>query len=344
MTTGRLCTSLAIIFASLISAPYLAQAQTPDPVPTFQLPPVIVTAQKEPAGAQDLPVSLTTFTEQTVRNSAARIVSDLIAPNVSFTEFTARKLSNPRFRGIGASPANPAVATYFDGVPQFNTNSSSIDLIDVGQVEFVRGPQSALFGRNSIGGLINVTSARPSLSGWTGSLSVPLANFSSREVRGNVAGPVVDGTLGISAAIQYGQREGFTVNDLTGNDIDSREAFSAKGQVLWTPNRTWETRVIVNGERARDGDYALNDLSAVRFEPFEVARDYEGFTNRDLFSTTALITRTGKSVTFMSTTGVVDWSTHDSTDLDYTPLPLVTRAASSIASTLWRATAPKTAS
>ncbi len=107
-----------------------------------------------------------------MRDSGATIVSDLFAPNVYFTEFTARKLSNPRFRGIGASPANPAVATYFDGVPQFNTNSSSIDLIDVGQVEFVRGPQSALFGRNSIGGLINVTSARPSLSGWTGSLSV----------------------------------------------------------------------------------------------------------------------------------------------------------------------------
>ena len=56
-----------------------------------------------------------------------------------------------------------------------------------------------------------------------------------------------------------------------------------------------------------------------------MARDYEGFTNRDLFSTTALITRTGKSFTFMSTTGVVDWSTHDSTDLDYTPLPLTVR-------------------
>ena len=77
MTTGRLWTSLVIIFASLISAPGLARAQTPDPVATFQLPPLIVTAQKEPAGAQDLPVSLTTFTEQSLRNADARIVSDL---------------------------------------------------------------------------------------------------------------------------------------------------------------------------------------------------------------------------------------------------------------------------
>src|SRR5688572_29493802 len=325
MTSCRLCMSLAIIFAASVSAPSLAQAQTPDPVATFQLPPLIVTAQKEPAGAQDLPISLTTFTEQSLRNADAKIVSDLIAPNVYFTEFTARKLSNPRFRGIGSSPANPAVATYFDGVPQFNTNSSSIDLIDVGQVEFVRGAQSALFGRNSIGGLINVTSARPSLSGWTGSLSVPFANFSSREVRGNVAGPVIDGTLGVSAAIQYGQRDGFTVNDLTGNDIDSREAFSAKGQVLWTPNRTWETRVIVNGERARDGDYALSDLAGLRANPYHVMHDFEGHTDRDIFGTTILNRYQGARVSVSSTTGFLKWTTEDATDLDYTPLPLIVR-------------------
>ena len=145
------------------SEPRRAQApssQSGQPAATFQLPTLIVTAQKEAAEAQDLPVSLTTVAQPTLRDTGASIVSDLFAPNVYFTEFTARKLSNPRFRGIGASPANPAVATYFDGVPQLNTNSSSIDLLDVGQVEFVRGPQSALFGRNSIGGLINVTSAQ----------------------------------------------------------------------------------------------------------------------------------------------------------------------------------------
>jgi iron complex outermembrane receptor protein len=304
-------------------APNLAQAQAP--AAAFQLPPLIVTAQKESAPAQELPVSLSTFTDQTVRNSGATVVSDLFAPNVYFTEFSARKLSNPRFRSIGASPANPAVATYFDGVPQFNTNSSSIDLLDVGQVEFVRGPQSALFGRNAIGGLINVTSARPSLSGWTGGLSVPFGNSSLREVRGNVAGPVVDGKLAVAAAMQYGQRDGFTVNDITGNDVDSREAFSAKGQILWTPMRSWETRVIINGERARDGDYALSDLAGLRANPFHTMRDFEGHTNRDIFGTTVLSRHEGSRFSVSSTTGFLKWKTEDATDLDYTPLPLIVR-------------------
>jgi iron complex outermembrane receptor protein len=290
------------------------------------LPTIIVTAQKEAAEAQDLPVSVTTFTQQMLRDRRADVVSDLFAPNVYFNEFTARKLSNPRFRGIGSSPANPAVTTYFDGVPQLNTNSSSVELIDIAQVEFVRGPQSALFGRNAIGGLINVTSVRPPLTGWTGSLHVPFANFSSREVRGSVGGPVIDGKLGVAGAIQFGRRDGFTVNDVTGNPIDDRSAFSAKGQVLWTPSSAWETRVIVSGEHARDGDYALSDLGGLRLNPYHAAHDFEGHTDRDIIGTTILNRYQGSRVAVSSTTGFLQWKTEDETDLDYTPLPLIRRS------------------
>jgi len=317
--------SLAALLCSSVASAQSAANQSAQSTPTFQLPTVIVTAQKEAADPQRLPVSLTPVTESTLRNAGIDIVSDAFAPNVYFSEFTARKLSNPRFRGIGASPANPAVATYFDGVPQLNTNSSSIDLMDVGQIEFVRGPQSALFGRNAIGGLINVTSVRPSLAGWTGSVSVPFANHSSRDVRGSIAGPVVANTLGVAVAMQYGQRDGFTVNDLTGNDLDSRSAFSAKGQLLWTPTSHWETRVIVTGERARDGDYALSDLAGLRSSPFHTSRDFEGHTYRNIFGTTVLNRMEGARVNVSSTTGFLRWDTEDLTDLDYTPLSLLRR-------------------
>ena len=217
----------------------------------------------------------------------------IFAPNVTFTEFTARKLSNPRFRGIGSSPGNPAVTTFVDGVPQLNSNSSSVELLDIDQIEFVRGPQSALFGRNTLGGLINVTSRRPGLGKWTGQMSVPFGNFSSWDIRGNASGPLIADTLSASGAFSYAERDGFTVNDVTGNDLDSRGAFTGKGQLLWKPASKWEARLIVSGERARDGDYALNDLAALRENPFHSSRDYEGFTNRDIFGTTIQAEHTG---------------------------------------------------
>src|SRR5262245_64197400 len=169
-----LCFGITVFLSPLVLAQSNSQQGT-QPAAAFQLPPVIVTAQKEPADAQALPLSLTPVPKPTLQNAGVAIVSEagVYAPNVSFTEFTARKLSNARFRGVGASPANPSITTFFDGVPQLNSNTSSIDLVDVDQIEFVRGPQSALFGRNALGGLINVTSVRPSLSTWSGNFSVP---------------------------------------------------------------------------------------------------------------------------------------------------------------------------
>jgi iron complex outermembrane recepter protein len=304
------------------SAASAANAQQP---PRVTVPPVTVTAQKEPADAQRLPLSVTTVLSDALAAGTLG-VGDLgiYAPNTYFTDFTARKLSNPRFRGIGTSPANPGITTYIDGVPQFNTNSSSTDLLDIEQVEFVRGPQSALFGRNALGGVINISSARPSLAKWSGRAFVPFGSEDLREVRASASGPLGrEVALGLSFA--HAQREGYTRNIVTGNDLDSREGTSAKAQLLWVPASNWEARVIVNGERARDGDYALNDLATLRATPHEAARDFEGFTDRDVFSTTVLTRREGAKIAFSTTTGFVRWTTEDETDLDYTPLPLVTR-------------------
>ena len=214
-------------------------------------------------------------------NAGITIVRDaaIYAPNTHFTDFTARKLSNARFRGIGSSPANPGITTYFDGVPQLNSNTSSIDLLDVEQIEFVRGPQSALFGRNTLGGVINVVE-RAAVARRTGrgAFVVPLANFDARDLRAQRVRAAGGRPASAPASpFRYGQRDGFTRNVVTGNDVDYREAFPGKGQVLWTPSSIWETRVIVSGERARDGDYALSDLGgAARPNPFEIARRLRG--------------------------------------------------------------------
>ena len=127
--------SLAALL-SLAIGPVVVSAQAP---PQVTLPTVTVTAQKEPADPQQLPVSLSLVPLEAVWNGGMTTIGDasIYAPNTYFSDFTARKLSNPRFRGIGSSPANPAITTNIDGVPQLNSNSSSIELLDVSQVEFL---------------------------------------------------------------------------------------------------------------------------------------------------------------------------------------------------------------
>jgi iron complex outermembrane receptor protein len=321
--SGMVRSLVVLVLAAL--APTAAFAQT-NQSPSIVLPTVIVTAEKEASDIKDVPASVTAVTAATINDAGLRAISDAVifAPNSVFTEFTARKVSNARFRGIGSSPANPAITTYLDGVPQLNSNSSNIELLDVSQIEFVRGPQSPLFGRNTLGGIVNVTTARPSMSEWTGSAIVPFGNSGLWEARGHVSGPVGDKVaIGVAAGKQ--QRDGFTENTITGNKLDSRDGTFAKAQALFLPNANWEARVIYAYERDRDGDYALGDLSAIRIAPFHVARDHEGFTNRDINNTTVNIRGTGQNFAIESTTGFVTWKTEDDTDLDYTPLPLATR-------------------
>ncbi|MCU0784481.1 MAG: TonB-dependent receptor [Verrucomicrobia bacterium] len=291
------------------------------------LPPVFVTAQKEITDAQNTPLSVSAVTAQTIEDAKINSVRDasIYAPNVVMTDFSARKLSNPRFRGLGASPNNPAVTTYYDGVPQFSATSSSIELLDVEQIEFVRGPQGALFGRNTVGGLININSTRPSLKDWVASATGTYGNYDLWDGRASVSAPMVEDKLGFGVGFGWSSREGYTKNDVTGHDLDSREAFFGKGQLLWLPTERWEVRLLLTGEQARDGDYALGDLTAIRARPHHVARNFEGFTRRDLIAPTLLANYFGERVDFSLITGGVWWKTADETDLDYTPAPLGTR-------------------
>jgi iron complex outermembrane receptor protein len=217
------------------------------------------------------------------------------------------------------------VTTYIDGVPQLNTNSSSLELIDINQIEFARGPQSALWGRNTVGGLIAIASRAPARDAWTGEVTAPFGTKALRDVRGSVSGPVVSDRLSVGLAAGYSARDGYTVNDVTGHTLDDRSATFGKVQLLFTPGASWDARLIVNAERARDGDYALQDLAALRQNPFHSSRNFEGFTHRDVVAPTFLLSHRGSSIDLSSTTGLVRWKTHDQTDLDYSALPLITR-------------------
>ena len=109
---------------------------------------VTVTAQKESEPALAIPLSVTEVSDSSIMNAdiqAVKAAADY-SPNTFINEFTARALSNPYFRGIGGSPTNPGVTTVIDGVPQLNSYSSSIELTDVGQIEFVRGRKGPCTG------------------------------------------------------------------------------------------------------------------------------------------------------------------------------------------------------
>lgn len=327
----------AALCGLLLSLASLAPAQTPAPAepantataaaPAESLPEVVVSAPKLGRDLLKLPLSASVVSGDVVDASAIRNIKDaeLYAPNTFINQFSARKLSNPYFRGIAGSPLNPGVTTFFDGVPQFNGNSSSLELLDVEQIDFIRGPQGALFGRNTVGGLINITSRRPSLGAWEGGFESTFGNYNFYDFRGRVAGPLIQDQLGFSFAGGYSERDGYTNDTISNTDIDNRSAWFGKSQFLWTPNEDLEVRFIIAGETSDDGDYALNDLAALRRNPRQSSRSFLGYVERDVLMPTLQITYHADAFDFTSTTGFVWWETTDMTDLDYGPFDLARR-------------------
>ncbi len=284
-----------------------------------RLPVITVIAEKEPAAAQSIPVSVTPVAQETLRDSDVRLVKDaaVCAPNAFMADFGPPKLSNPYFRGVGGTPLNPGVTTYIDGVPQLNGNSASIQLIDVDQIEFVRGPQGALFGRNTVGGLINITSRQPSDT-WLAEAQGSYGNYNAGEGNFRISGPILKDQLGLSLSGGYLGRDGYTINSLTGHRLDGRNDYFGKVQLLWQLSDQFEVRLILSGEHDNDGDYALGELTSLRQHPFTVVRDFEGDTRRDVVAPTLLLRYRGDAVELTSISGGVWWQTRDLTSGGYT--------------------------
>jgi iron complex outermembrane recepter protein len=313
-------TALGLASAALAEdpAPSSSPAATNDPA---RLPEVIVTGQKQPAPVLSLPVSDSVVTRETLTNADLQSPKDasIYAPNTFLSEFTARAQSVPYFRGIGGGLGyNPGVTTFIDGVPQLNFYSANIELLGVDQVEFLRGPQGELFGRNTAGGLINITSELPT-DFWTGKAVGSYGNYDYGDLRASISGPIVPGKLDMSLAGGYSSRDGYTT-DQTGRPIDGREAGFGKGQLLYKASDRFELRFIAWGEHDQDGDYALgelNDLEAAPHVAPRVGGTDNGFNKRDLAAGVVQANYHGEAVDLASISGVPWWRNEAYTDWDY---------------------------
>ena len=303
--------------------PAAAQAQdvAGDTNTPVRLPEVIVTGQKVPERIEAAPVSVSAITGLTLQQADIQSPKDasIYAPNTFFNEFTARAHSVPYFRGIGGGLGyNPGVTTFIDGVPQLNFYSANIELVEVDQIEFLRGPQGGLFGRNMAGGLVSISSARPT-DYWTGQVVGSYGNYNYGDVRGLISGPVLQNRLEMSLSGGYSSRDGY-VTDQNGRGIDGRQSGFGKGQLLYQATDRLELRFIAWGESDHDGDYALGELNDVRANPRIAPRQAGpdlGYNRRDIAAGVLQANYRGETVDLSSISGV-SWFRNDAfTDWDY---------------------------
>ncbi len=220
----------------LFSAPAWAQSQA------TALEEVVVTARKRDESIQNVPVTLDVFTEQAILSAGIESPRDFVAmvPNMTLVEVQNVGNSFITIRGISqARNSEPSVAVLVDGVLETNPYQFDQELTDIREIEVLKGPQGALYGRNAIGGAILIHTVDPS-DHFTGAARVGVGNGVSEKAQVAVSGPIDSaGTLKYRASLNYYNTDGYRENSYLNRKADPYRDYSGRLRLLWKPSEQW---------------------------------------------------------------------------------------------------------
>lgn len=260
----RLPLALLLAGSASWSQGYAAESTPPETTPrktatadNTQLETVTVTTRRREESSQDVPTPMSVVSGQTLETQRVYRIQDLqqLVPSVNVAYMHARQ-SSVSIRGLGNNPASDglegSVGLYLDNVYLGRPGMAVFDLMDIEQLEVLRGPQGTLFGKNTTAGVINISTRAPAFTPER-SIESSVGEDGYFQTKGTISGPLNDQLAGRFSAYRT-RSDGDIKNEFDGHDLNggSRDGFRA--QLLFKPNEAFNLRWI--------GDYNEEDSSA----------------------------------------------------------------------------------
>src|SRR3984957_2074928 len=231
----------AVFGITVMAEPVWAQT-APASASAPALEEIVVTARKRNENFQDVPVTMDVFTAQEIAAAGIESPRDFIAmvPNMTLVETQNIGNSFITIRGISqARNSEPSVAVLVDGVLETNPYEFTQGLYDIQQIEVLKGPQGALYGRDAIGGAIIIRTADPS-DHFEASTRVRVGNGLSEKAQVAVSGPIdSEGTLKYRASLNFYNTDGYLENTYLDRKADPYRDYSGRLRLLWKPSDQW---------------------------------------------------------------------------------------------------------
>ena len=216
---------------------------------------IIVTAQKREQNLQDVPIVVTSLSQEVLEDAGVRDIKDLqiLTPGMTVTSTSSEASTTARIRGVGTVGDNPglesSVGVVIDGVYRSRNSVGFGDLGELQRIEVLKGPQGTLFGKNTSAGVINIITEAPSFTpGFNAEATV--GNYGAMAISGSVTGPISD-TVAFRLYAGRRLRNGFMDID-TGDgprsetDDNNQDFGTVRGQLLWLPNDNASIRFIAD--------------------------------------------------------------------------------------------------
>ncbi|WP_290936006.1 TonB-dependent receptor [Hyphomonas sp.] len=236
---------LSALAASQVPA-YAQEAGDEDSSRTLQT--VTITATKREQTLQDVPVAVSVVDSSVIEQAEIVDLNDLqsIVPSLRIGQYQTSANTNFIIRGFGNGDNNagiePSVGVFIDGVYRSRSAAQIADLPNIERVEVLRGPQSTLFGKNASAGVISIVTEKPQYE-WDGSVEGTVGNYNLFRVAGDITGPISD-KVAFSLGANYNTRDGYAEDLNTGSDINDRNRWGVRGQLLIEPTEDLSFRII----------------------------------------------------------------------------------------------------
>ena len=201
---------------------------------------IIVTAQKKEELVQKIPSSITALGAKQVNAFGLWNTKEItgIIPNLySADPGDGRDVTS--VRGIATSSYDPTVTTYIDGVNQFSLDTYIPSLFDIERIEVLRGPQGTLYGRNAMGGVINIITKQPTNT-TTGFADIVIGNYNKKRISAGFKTPLIKDKLFFGASLLSDKRDGFYTNKFTKSPYDNQNGFSGNYFLKYIISNLWD--------------------------------------------------------------------------------------------------------
>lgn len=216
---------------------------------------VITTSVKETNNLKNMPNAVSVVTPQQLQDTQIESLPDLSSyiPNF-FIPTYGSKVSTPIYiRGIGARLGSQTVSMYVDNVPTFNPSAFDFEFQDIQRIEVLRGAQGTLYGRNAIGGIVNLYTLSP-LSFQGTRFKLTGGNYGQLSLMGSNYSKLSD-NFGVSAAAYYKQDDGFFMNSYTNKKVDDSENAGARVKFEWQVAPNFKALLFSNYDYVSGGAF-----------------------------------------------------------------------------------------
>ncbi|MFW6225135.1 MAG: TonB-dependent receptor [Bacteroidota bacterium] len=279
---------------------------------------VDIIAPKTQMERRILPSSISVIDEYEIQEQDIRSLNEIsaIAPNFFMPDYGTKLTSPVYIRGIGSRIKSPSVGLNVDHVPFFEKAAFDFDFFDIKQIEVLRGPQGTLYGRNTMGGIINIYTRSPlEFQGTKAEMNI--GSYGLLNAMANHYDKLSD-NFGYSVNLNYIQKDGFFKNEYSGNKVDEMYSTGSRFRLAWKLSDNSTVENITFFETSEQGGYPYAIYKTETQSAGPVNYNEESGYKRDLLSSALVYKYTKKRFDIQVTGSFQYMDDKNSIDQDFT--------------------------